>query len=394
MRKVDVIVLGSGISGCYTAALLASKGLSVCILSTKLKTETHLPESWIINSTSQLHELGLFDALLGCCRAESNSKFLSSDGKYALDFRVRKHCKELDVGDIVRVNRNTFDQVFLSKASSLSVEIEEVEAIDTCDITDSEVCVSYKASQQKKIYGQYLIDASGKTSFLSQHLSLPVEEKLLDSRYTCFSHFELEGVEMNDSSIIFLDGGYMFLIPITPNRISVGCVIEESHEISLHEHEKNLTSSIEQTPYVKQLLINSRRVLPVIPIKNIQKKCLLPSGKRYRILGEAAIFMDPFFSPGIDFAIHSAENAAASIEIDNFKSYEAFVSGWLTDNNSNVYKNIKKSHWNSIIKMFADPHLPYVTPIALTQAFLNITEQHYDFQGGITQSRGAYATQV
>ncbi|WP_316355590.1 NAD(P)/FAD-dependent oxidoreductase [Candidatus Neptunichlamydia sp. REUL1] len=391
MRKLDTIVLGSGISGCYSAILLKHLGKKVAVLSPKLKTKYHLPESWIFNPSKQLEELGILKDLLPSISKESQCTFLSADGKKSVMVSTEQVSNCLEAGDIVRVDRNGFDQAFFKKAQSVGVELVEFEELSNCVICESHIEVQYKEKGSfKSIRGCNLIDGSGKSAYLTNCLSLPVIETVLDSRYACFSHFEGDNLDIKTLHIIALADGYLFCIPISTNRLSIGCVVAKSCFDSTPNFELMLSSAVEEAPFVKNLITNSKRVLPVIPIKNSQAVCEKLAGDMYRIVGDAAVFMDPFFCPGIDFAVTSAEQAVLSLQENNPDKYKMFIKEWLSRNQESIYSQLESSDWNQIVRMFADPHLPYLVPIMLTQAFGQIKKKNLNFKEGITLSRAAY----
>ena len=395
MRKLDTIVLGSGISGCYAATLLAQQGKKVAILSPILKTKYHLPESWIFNLSNQLKELNILDDLLPCISRESQCVFLSDNGKKSVTINTRQSSTCLESGDVVRVERNAFDQVFLKKAQSVGVKLIEIDQLNDCSISEHNVEVNYKEKGSQKFLKAYsIIDGTGKTAYLTDCLSLSTTEIVLDARYACFSHFEGENLDIECLHIVALDGGYLFCIPINTKRLSIGCVIAKTHFNSLPNFENMLSSAIENTPFIQNLISASKRVLPVIPIKNSQIICEKPAGERYRIIGEAAVFMDPFFCPGIDFAMISAEQAVLSLEENNPNKYNVFVKEWFNKNKKNIYSQLENSDWTQIVRMFADPHLPYLIPIMLTQAFCQIKKEKLDFREGIDVSRDAYECKI
>ncbi len=390
MRKVDVLVLGAGISGCIAALLLARKGYKVEIISRDIGTIYHLPESWVYDLPEEIVDLE--DKLLSGVKKQSNCTFCSSDNQHCIEIVVKGKKDSIQKGDLVWVDRNHFDQILLQAALEQGVQLHPLSSIVDCQISPTEVNLHVE-SQGKldEFVGSYIIDATGKSAFLSQHLGLPVKERKLDSRIAYFSHFDLDlSDELKEIKIVHTEGGYLFCFPLSGRRVSIGCVLAESVPYLQGSLEEVFSSAISSSSYLTDLVSRSKRVFPIIPAKNTQRICLKPSGSRYRLIGDAAAFLDPFFCPGIDFAFFSAKKAVESIEKDSDATYEADVIDWLGRSILSVYNKIERSDWHEIVRLFADPHLPFVVPLMLTQSFGQLIKKDHSLKEGVELARSAY----
>ncbi len=395
MREIDVIVLGSGISGCATSAYLSQKGFKVAMISRDAGTAYHLPESWIYNSSCNMGNPKVGERLLSALKKNSSCVFCSASGQQTIEIKVKSSSNEVEYGDLVHVDRNLFDQVLLEAALDSGVEFFPKSIIKSCELSSISVNISYDSqSCSYELVAPIIVDATGKTAYLSQHLELPVEEQKLDQRIALFSHFELPSEVIHEMRIIAIEGGYLFSIPLSKNRISIGCVLAENSLDPSAPSDKLFSNTIALSSYLTNMLEGAKRVLPIIPAKNYRRVCVEPAGSCYRLVGDAAAFLDPFFSPGIDFAFFSAEQAAASIVQNTPESYTKAIQNWLKNQQSSVYQNIEKSLWNDILKLFADPHLPLQIPLMLTQAFTSVVRDGCSYSNGIQVARGAYATAV
>ncbi|MCI0382489.1 MAG: NAD(P)/FAD-dependent oxidoreductase [Chlamydiae bacterium] len=391
MREVDVIVIGAGISGCIAATLLARKGYRVVIISRDAGTTHHLPESWIYNPAGSISSLGIEEKILSALRQQSHCTFCSSDSQHSVEVIVKDKAKKIEKGSVVWVERNQLDRMLLNSALDQGVIFQPLSRIINCHVSATEVALSSEAQNERfELKASYIVDASGKTAFLSHHLQLPVEERKLDSRVAYFSHFESQSAMVENMKIVHIDGGYLFCIPISDRRLSIGCVIAENLIQAKASPDEIFASTISSSSYVSCLVAQSTKVLPIIPAKNHQRICLEPSGPRYRLIGDAAAFLDPFFCPGIDFAFFSAEQAVETIEKNTAQNYKTAVREWLENSRFGVYEKIQRSDWKGIVRLFADPHLPFVVPLMFTQAFCQSKEKNLSFKNGIQLAREAY----
>ncbi|MDP1609100.1 MAG: NAD(P)/FAD-dependent oxidoreductase [Chlamydiales bacterium] len=391
MRKVDVIVLGAGISGSLTALLLSRKGYHVTIISQDNGTKNHLPESWVYNPPNSIKNLKLEENILSTLRKQSRSSFCSADGRFSIEMRVADTNKKIENGDLVQVDRNQFDQVLLRLALEAGADFFPASIIESCSISPSEVKICIlKEGKSHEFTAPFIIDATGKRAFLSNHLHLPTKEVKLDARLAYFSHFEMQTRNLDEIRIVSIEGGYLFCIPISEQRLSIGCVLSEQIVDTNSSHDTIFDCAISLSPYATELIAGAKRVLPIIPAKNYKKICLEPASPFYRLVGDAAAFLDPFFCPGIDFAFFSAEQAVLSIEENSPSNYQAALMNWLEEAKETVYQKIAQSEWGALMRLFADPHLPFAVPLMLTQAFTQIVGKTLSLKEGMEVARRTY----
>jgi flavin-dependent dehydrogenase len=393
MREVDVIVLGAGISGSTAAALLRKKGYSVALVTRDCGTRYHLPESWVYKPSSCFSDLNIEGKIISSLRKQSFCTFSSSDNHYSTKFSIKSR-KPIKQGEVAWVDRDHLDQILFNCALDLGTIVYPLSRILNCVLSLNEATISIETdNEQTEIKAKHIIDATGKTAFLTHHLNLKREEKKLDSRIAYFSHFKVPFKKYKEMHIVYIKGGYLFCIPLADQRLSIGCVLSEDSQNSISSPEEVLISSINST-YLGKLIAQSKKILPTLVAKNSQSICLEPAGLRYRLVGDAAAFLDPFFSPGIDFAFFSAEKAAKSIELLDPFSYEASLREWINNSQLSVYEKIDKSTWKEILRLFADPHLPFIVPLLLTQAFCQINGVKPSLNNGILLARRAYEMEI
>ena len=391
MRKVDVVVLGAGISGSVAATLLSQKGYRVAMISRDAGTKNHLPESWIYDPSNRLRALGLEERILPALKKQNCCCFCSADGSKSIEIVVADMQKKIKGGDLVQVDRNEFDQGLLSAALESGVEFFPMSPVESCKFSSSveTSCVS-QGGEVQRFTSSFIIDATGKSAFLSNFLNLPTREEKLDARLAYFSHFEVQEKKIDKITIISIEGGYLFCIPISDHKLSVGCVLAEQAVGLDAVSEKVFNYAVSLSSYVTDLIAGAKRVLPIILAKNYRRICLESAGPSYRLVGDAAAFLDPFFCPGIDFAFFSAEQAVLTIENNSPLSYQTAMMKWLEASKETVYQKMEKSEWGAIMRLFADPHLPFSVPLMLTQAFTRVVGRQVSLSAGVQAARRAY----
>ncbi len=389
MREFDVIVLGNGISGCVSAALLANNGLRVLMVSRDEGTTYHLPESWIFSISPSIKKLGIEKKITSAFKKQTSCVFSSSDNQHSVKLLIN-NTSETKNGDLVFVDRNQLGRVLLNAALEQGAVFQPLSHIASCQISDTEILLDIETTNKHYDFrASCIIDATGKSAFLSQHLKLPLNEKKLDSRVAYFSHFEIQTDMPEEMRIVHIQGGYLFCLPISNQRLSIGCVIADGLVDINIPPEQIFALATSSSSYIANLIARSKKILPIIPVKNYQCICLEPAGPSYRLVGDAAAFLDPFFCPGIDFAFFSAEHAATLMQ-SSHQDYKAAVEKWLENQQYSAYEKIERSDWNGMLRLFADPHLPHVVPLILTQAFCQLQGEYLPFENGVRQARRAY----
>ena len=172
--------------------------------------------------------------------------------------------------------------------------------------------VSLWLENGQKIQSQLVMIATGantallkKTGFLKQ--SPPVN---LAARV----YFEeVEGLD--DSILLFFDGlqrpGYGWVFPTSPQSANIGCGAFFDSQLP---QPTQLRTLIESHPHLRHILKHARQVGPIKghPLRTDFSAALSGRG-RIMVIGEAAGLVNPITGEGIDYALESAQLAAASI---------------------------------------------------------------------------------
>src|SRR5262249_46869206 len=123
-----------------------------------------------------------------------------------------------------------------------------------------------------------------------------------------------EGEKRGDTVIIRLENKWFWIIPLAPEKISVGCVLDR---------DEFATSGKTPEQIFKELWLSSpplrKRMESAQPLRPLQitgdfsyyNRRLV--GRRLVRVGDAAGFMDPIFSAGVFLAMHSGRSAAQVI---------------------------------------------------------------------------------
>jgi flavin-dependent dehydrogenase len=377
LKNADVVVVGAGISGIASAALLAKKGIKTALIERSPRITPALPESWLYETLSPLEKLGLHDKITTAFLDKAQVNFFSLDGKFSL--KLESEVNHTSLGSWVRVNKLKFKELLLDQAKQLGVQVLFSTEAKEVTLDKAEIQLqSITSGEASYSSHKFLVDASGKFAFSKSNLNLPYEINPLDNRLGLFSHYEVASpLDITQMTYIALPEGYIFLIPLTENRLSIGAMLKTSTDTS--PLEAIFKDTIGRADYVSNILKGSKQVLPVIPIINESRVCRKCAHDRVFVTGEAAAFFDPFFSSGINFALLSAELTAdmlSSFLLGKEASFSDFESRFCQEMSTLIQETASSSisllnhdkTLKSFVRAFIDPHLPYPMLSFLTLA--------------------------
>jgi flavin-dependent dehydrogenase len=381
MTTCDLVVVGAGPAGATAATVAARAGLSVCLLDRGLPRASHLPESWTGRTLPLLRGLGVEDvrdALESC----AGVRFLSADGRFGMSVTIERE-PGCDEPAVVRLNRSRFDDLLVANAIKHGAGFRPLHTV--LDIALGEpggpVTVTCATPQGgADVCGRYLVDASGKSALLAGRLGIREASGPLDPREAAFCHFAAVGdhrlAEEGSMSIVGIEHGYVFVIALGSRLVSIGVVVEAEHAGGYGNVTEMFWGELDEVACLQDLLAGADQLIPVIPALNAQFRATRFAGDRHAIAGDAAAFLDPFFSDGIDLAIElgvgAGQAATAALATTDPDERTALADAYderartIIDGAADgaAYAHLTSRHHGGLLAGLADPHLPTVLPLA------------------------------
>jgi halogenation protein CepH len=336
-----VLVVGGGPAGATAAALLAREGVPVRILERIAFPRHHVGESLQPASMDLLERhfglrdriaaVGfprkygavyvwgesrtpwsvLFDPRLEAALAGSEGAPLDEAGLHAGGF---EHAWN--------VERSIFDSILLDEAVRRGARLETgAEAL--APIVDGDRVVGLRvrtpAGAEEEWRGSHVVDASGQRCLLGHHFRMirAIEDMRATATYAYFDGAGgVEGVlGRHVQLVVTVDEGWVWFIPVSATRTSVGVVTRSRERLDEARFDAILAGA---GPEIAGALAGATAVRePYLRFaRDWSFICGRLAGPGWFCAGDAACFVDPILSGGVDFAIRGGLNAALTILSD------------------------------------------------------------------------------
>jgi len=228
----DVFIIGGGPAGSTIAALLARRGLDVVLAEKERHPRFHIGESLLPMNLELFERLGLSDpiASIGMYKpgVELNSPL--HDEPITLNFsqawdKTRSYAYQ--------VRRSEFDRILFENCVA-----QGTRAMQTCRVTatafpaEGGVSITTDSREDGKKHWQarFLVDASGRDTFLANRLSIKSRNPHHSSA-ALYGHFtgahRLPGDAQGNISLFWFEHGWFWFIPLLDGTTSVGAVCQD-----------------------------------------------------------------------------------------------------------------------------------------------------------------------
>ncbi len=334
----DVIVIGGSMAGAATALLLLRQnpGLRLLIVEKSAQFQRRVGEATVevsayfmgrvLGMTQYLNENHLVKQGLRFWFANDQVKDLSEASELGGRYQVRLPSYQLD--------RAKFDQEVLRRAQLVGAELlRPANVTDVQLLPGAEQTVSLRVGDEARVIrSRWVIDASGvaallarKNGWLQNNPSHPTsaawarwkgvkdwDSYELDAKYPGWTG-AVYGIRGTATNHVVGDGWWSWWIPLRGGDVSVGVVfdqrlVEWPNEGSIGDR---LKSFLLQHPVGREMLAEAEYVQEDVHWrKNLAYNSTTLAGDGFALVGDAAGFIDPFYSPGMDWIAFTSTSAA------------------------------------------------------------------------------------
>ncbi len=331
-QRYDIAILGGGLAGLTLAIQLRQMRPDTSVLVLE-KREGPAPlaafkvgESTVPSGAHYFADVvGMRDHLATEQLVKLGLRFFPTlDGNRDISKRPEKGPADFPPTDTYQIDRGLFENKLAARARALGVDVASGARVNEITLDPAGHTVSYEQFETAATTrARWVVDAAGRASLLKRKLGLGTDSghHINSAWFRLSGGLDLEewgkhdpawmgrmkrpGIRQFSTNHLLGEGYWVWLIPLSTGPISIGvCADPRYHpfeEIStfdslldwLRRHEPQLAASVEGR------LDDVEDFLRVRDFSYAVEQTYSPD--RWALVGEAAAFADPFFSPGSDF---------------------------------------------------------------------------------------------
>jgi flavin-dependent dehydrogenase len=319
--ECEVLVMGGGPAGSTAAALLSRLGRKVILLEKARHPRFHIGESLLPMNLPLFERLGVLDKVRAMGVFKPGADFEADNERGYNSFAFNRAIGN-SPPHAYQVWRQDFDKMLFDHASATGADAREgheVLTVEQINSRRSNVEVHTEEGHSYRITTQYVVDATGRDTFLSSKKRLR-RKNIEHQSAAIFGHFRgaecRPGEDAGNISIYRFEHGWIWMIPLPDGVMSVGAVCRPAYlkqrkgktvDFLMETLNKNegLRKRIERA----ELIGDEVRVTG-----NYSYDSTRMGGPGWVMIGDAFAFLDPVFSSGVYLAMSGAEQAAKVVD--------------------------------------------------------------------------------
>jgi len=317
----EVLVMGGGPAGSTAATLLTRLGRKVILLEKAHHPRFHIGESLLPMNLPLFERLGVLEKVRAMGVFKPGADF-EADNERGYNTFAFKRAIGTSPPHAYQVWRQDFDKMLFDHACDTGADAREgheVVAVEQVDFRCSKVEVRTEDGGSYRITAQYVVDATGRDTFLSSKKRLRRKNAEHQSA-AIFGHFRgaehRPGEDAGNISIYRFDHGWMWMIPLPDGVMSIGAVCRPAY---LKQRKGRtiefLLQTLNQNEGVRQRIERANLIGDEVRVTgNYSYDSAQMGGLGWVMIGDAFAFLDPVFSSGVYLAMSGAEQAAAVVD--------------------------------------------------------------------------------
>lgn len=308
MESFDVVVVGARCAGSPLAAMLARRGLKVCVLD-RAHFPSETPSTHMIQScgVDVLDELGVLDTLMSAGAAPLHGATIASD-----DVRIHAAVDGQADHPVLCLRRLTLDVLLVEAAGAAGAEIRTGTRVVGL-LRDGDRVTGVR-TDKGAIQARLVVGADGRHSTVADTVGAQEYDVTPPGRMVAWGYFEGVGREGLARFGRMKDMGY--LAGPTDGDLYMAAIAPDQSRVTEFQADRDtfFTNAIQNWPELADLMADAKRVGPLRVFAKWHGYFRQSAGPGWVLVGDAGHFKD--FSPGqgISDALRQARQLACSIE--------------------------------------------------------------------------------
>jgi flavin-dependent dehydrogenase len=395
-ERYDVVILGGAFSGASTAILLRRDMPQLRVLIVE-KAEAF--DEKVGEATTEMSAMFLTRRLAMWHHLEREQ--LPKEGlRYWFDNdRVTGHANASETGAFIRstvpsfqLRRDKLDEHLLATAVEEGAELLRPARVSDLVVGDFDHRVTVEIDgERREIACRWIVDASGRVNLLGRKLNL-IERN--EEHPTAAMWCRWKNVRhIDDLAVKYgIAGGnigsrrlgtnhytgygfWIWVIPLGNGETSIGVVFDK-RLVGLHQSKDrpaDFQAFLHAIPSLHELLEGAEPRLEDLRFySTLAYATKQYMGNGWALVGDAAAFLDPYYSPGLDHAAFSAE---ATVEIIKKDATQMDVAPLIAEHNATFLR----SYWRFFRAIYKDKYYYMGESDLLSASVLIDTAQYYLF---------------
>ncbi|HYO77782.1 MAG TPA: NAD(P)/FAD-dependent oxidoreductase [Thermoanaerobaculia bacterium] len=395
-NRYDVVILGGAFSGASAAILLRRDLPHLRVLIVE-KAEAF--DEKVGEATTEMSAMFLTRRLAMWQHLEREQLPKEGLRYWFSNAKVMGHATASETGAFIRsvvpsfqLRRDALDEHLLATAVAEGAELLRPAKVRDVTLGDFDHRISVEVGGEvRELECRWVLDATGKVNFLGRRLNL-IERN--DEHPTAAIWCRWKNVRHIDDLAVRLGisggnigsrrlgtnhytgyGYWIWVIPLGNGETSVGVVFDK-RLVDLH-HSKNraddFVAFLKAIPSLAELLEGAEPRLEDLRFySTLAYATKQYMGRGWALLGDAAVFLDPYYSPGLDHASFSVD---ATVEIIKKDAMGADLSPAIAEHN----ETFVRSYWRFFRAAYKDKYFYMGEADLLSAAMLIDTAQYYLF---------------
>lgn len=394
--RYDVIILGGAFSGASTAILLRRESPELRVLIVEKATAF---DEKVGEATTEMSAMFLTRRLAVWEHLEREQLPKEGLRYWFSNEKVTGHANATEAGGFIRssvpafqLRRDALDEHLLATAVAEGAELLRPAKARDVVVGDFDHRLTLEIGEEtREVSCRWLLDATGRVAFLGRRLNLIDRNDehptaAIWCRWKNVRHID-ELAARNGFAATNVGsrrlatnhytgyGFWIWVIPLGNGETSIGVVFDK-RLVDLHQSKnrpEDFIAFLKAIPSLSELLVNAEprlddlRFYSSLPYATKQYM-----GRGWALLGDAAAFLDPYYSPGLDHASFTAE---ATAEIIRDERSGKDVTARIAEHN----ETFVRSYWRFFRAAYKDKYYYMGEADLLSASFLIDTAQYYIF---------------